>query len=175
LIVLLGEFICPVLSDSSGSHRAFQSLDPSIRIEVHPRSSKTSQTGFYNKSTKRSYEQRITVSNTKTIPVSNVRILDRFPVSDEEQITVKLDSPDLPGMNNALARSNSVSASSGANGKRAKAGDGISAEWHSEEGEPVDKSKGQFDWVVNIPAQGKVNLSTKWQIIAPSSVSVVGL
>ncbi|KIL61351.1 hypothetical protein M378DRAFT_82562, partial [Amanita muscaria Koide BX008] len=61
-------------------------LDPAIRVTYHPVSRKTSQTGFYSKSNVNSYSQRISISNTKSITITDLRIVDQIPVSADETI-----------------------------------------------------------------------------------------
>ncbi|THU90877.1 hypothetical protein K435DRAFT_968434 [Dendrothele bispora CBS 962.96] len=72
--------------------------DPSIRITYHPLSKRASQSGvipFTQKTSSTRYSQRITILNTKTKPVQLLKIRDIIPVSEDEQIVVKLISPAL--------------------------------------------------------------------------------
>ena len=69
-----------------------QSLDPSIRITYHPRIKQASESGLISKTSSTSFNQRITIHNTKTISVKN---LNHIPVSQVSQISVKLITPSL--------------------------------------------------------------------------------
>lgn len=55
----------------------------SIRMMYHPRSKKVSQSGFYTKTTNHVFSQWITISSSKKLPIENVRIIDKAPVSED--------------------------------------------------------------------------------------------
>ncbi|KAF4603077.1 hypothetical protein EYR38_003482 [Pleurotus pulmonarius] len=78
-----------------GSFDCSLGIDPSIQVTYHPLIKNASRSGFYTKSSKHSYNQRVTIVNTKTQPVGNLKVLDRIPISEDSQITVKLLNPSL--------------------------------------------------------------------------------
>lgn len=141
------------------------SLDPSIRVTYHPRTKTVSTSGFYDKTKTSSYMQRITIFNTKPVTIHNLKIADQFPVSQNDQIAVKVISPPL-----------SVSAMSES---PVPISNGVVAQWEGADDRAVELSSlgknGQFDWICSVPAQGKINLLMKWEVSAPESVTVVGL
>ncbi|KAG6872120.1 hypothetical protein C0995_012774 [Termitomyces sp. Mi166 len=145
-------------------------LDPSIRVTYHPLSKKRSKTGFYTKTITHVYTQTVTVLNTKSTPVEGVRIADQIPVSEDAQIQVKLISPALV--------SKGKDKDEGVRDKVAVA-KGVSAMWQgADEPEPDTGAlgkNGKFDWVVALPAQGKVNLVLQYEVIVPVEANVVGL
>jgi hypothetical protein len=158
-------------------------LDPSIRITYHPRVKKVSQSGFYSKTSNHVYSQQITVFNTKSISVEDVRIIDQVPVSEDEQIKVKLVSPTLT----VSPSGGSESASKEKEKEREKAvqkvsvAKGVVAQWDGAN-EPDDDrdpkalgNNGKIKWVCAVPPQGKVNLVLQWEITAPVSTHIMGL
>ncbi|EEB86971.1 hypothetical protein MPER_15892, partial [Moniliophthora perniciosa FA553] len=70
-------------------------VDPTVRVTYHPPAKNVTTTGFYNKSRSHSTTTRITVHNTKSIPIRNFKVLDRIPISEDTGVTVKLTSPAL--------------------------------------------------------------------------------
>jgi hypothetical protein len=146
------------------------SVDPSIRVTYHPRSKKVSQSGFYTKTANHVFSQRITISNTKTHPIENLKIIDQAPVSEDSDITVNLVSPalKLPG--------------EGVEPKGfppLKVAPGVVAQWHGadEEGVQVEAlgRDGKLDWVCAVPAQEKIGLFLQWEVMAPVKTTIMGL
>lgn len=160
-------------------------VDPSIRVIYHPRSKKISQSGFYTKSTNYVFSQRITVSNTKTLPIENLKIIDQVPVSEDSDITVKLVSPALgvPGEGFGGGTVSGHSSSTGAGGEPKvlsplKVVSGVNAQWHgADEGVEVEAlgRDGKLNWVCAIPAQEKIGLVLQWEVTAPAKTAIAGL
>ncbi|KAG6898902.1 hypothetical protein C0993_002979 [Termitomyces sp. T159_Od127] len=146
-------------------------LDPSIRVTYHPLSKKQSKSGFYTKTRTHVYTQTVTVHNTKSIPVEGVRIADQVPVSEDAQIQVKLISPALGAKEKGKDRDEGTG--------RVTVAKGVSAIWeNADESEPHMEAlgrNGKFDWVVALPAQGKVNLVLQYEVVSPAETTVVGL
>ncbi|CAA7265466.1 unnamed protein product [Cyclocybe aegerita] len=170
-------------------------LDPSIRITYHPRSKKTSRSGFYNKSTMHSYSQRITVHNTKSSSAGGgtddlkIKIIDQVPVSQDSTINVKLVQPSL-----VLPNAEGVGTVSSAAGSSEKAklppplkvSSGVVATWDG--ADEVSLGQGQVDvdvdalgregrlcWICSVAPQSKVGLVLQWEVSAPLRTDITGL
>jgi hypothetical protein len=158
------------------------SLDPSIRITYHPRMKLVShhRAGLlpgYSSMATHNFSQRITVHNTKTVPLEKeqLKIIDQIPVTTDERIMIKLLHPPLisPGDRNSISGSGSVS-------EPVKVDEGIIAQWEGvddleEGGDPSVLGKdGKFSWLCAVPANGKVNLSLEWEVTMPVGEGNVG-
>jgi Domain of unknown function (DUF4139) len=165
LTVHLGTFILRIHIHMYNSNLS-PSIDPSIRVTYHPRSKKVSQSGLYAKTTHLVFSQRITISNTKTFPIENLKIIDQTPVSEDSDITVKLVSP-------ALKLPGEVGISP------LKVALGVIAQWHGAdevEGEVEALGRdGKLDWVCAVPAQEKIGLVLQWEVTAPVKTAIAGL
>lgn len=160
------------------------SLDPSVRITYHPVQKKLSQTGFYNKSNIHIYTQRLTIHNTKNIPLLNLKLVDQVPISEDSQIEVKLISPALTLVGTG-AQSASDPRSSGFKQPTSTVPSqitvqpGVLAQWDGADEPDLDLDslgkEGKFNWLVSVPAQGKVSLALQWEVTIPSKVQVVGM
>jgi uncharacterized protein (TIGR02231 family) len=81
-------------------------VDPSVRVTYHPQTKKVNNPtggminlpGILGSSSKQSttFNQRITVRNTRQIPLSRLVVKDRLPVSSNAQIKVNVRVPFLP-------------------------------------------------------------------------------
>ncbi|PBK99487.1 hypothetical protein ARMGADRAFT_1059619 [Armillaria gallica] len=154
-------------------------LDPSLRITYHPQSKKVSQSGFYTKSSNYVYAQRISIHNTKaTTTVENLKILDQIPVSEDEQISVKLVSPAL-----SLPADGSSIKTVKANASRAvphvQVSEGVVAQWEGSDESGIDVDAlgkdGKINWLCTVPPQGKLNLVMQWEVSTPARAHVTGL
>ncbi|KAK0202646.1 hypothetical protein DFS33DRAFT_1341884 [Desarmillaria ectypa] len=155
-------------------------LDPSLRITYHPQSKKVSQSGFYTKSSNYNYIQRISIHNTKATAVENLKILDQIPVSEDEQINVKLVSPALSLPDAPSIKSIKIST---ANVSRVvphvQVSEGVMAQWEGSDESGIDADAlgkdGKINWLCTIPPQGKLNLVMQWEVSTPARAHVTGL
>ncbi|KAF7360581.1 hypothetical protein MVEN_00789400 [Mycena venus] len=147
-------------------------LDQSIRITYTPIIKKLSQTGFYKKSATHVFTQRITVHNTKNIPIEGLRIVDQIPASRNEQIKVKLVQPALgDGEGTVKGAVQKAVEGSDAKGASVNVSKGVVAQWGG-----GDEQERRVNWVCTVPAQGKINLALEWTVtISPADAQVVGL
>jgi hypothetical protein len=136
---------------------------------------RVSQSGFYTKTTNYVFSQRISIFNTKSTEIKNVKIIEQIPVSEDSLITVKLVSPPLvaPFSDSTLSSGElkvppPVNVSSGV----VVQWDGADEPGNDLEGLGKD---GKFHWVCSVPSQGKVNLLLQWEVTAPVRTDIVGL
>lgn len=113
------------------------------------------------------------------IDVANLKIIDRFPVSRDSDISVKYISPAL-----SLPSASAETVSGSGCGKDTAVpplvvSNGVVAQWDTAEGLNVEGSAlgqdGKLNWVYAVPAQGKLNLAMKWDVIAPATLRINGL
>ncbi|KAF8636223.1 hypothetical protein AX17_003709 [Amanita inopinata Kibby_2008] len=162
-------------------------LDPAVRITYHPLSKKMAQTGFYSKSKVNTFSQHISIHNTKSFTIANLRVVDQIPVSEDESIAVKLISPSLPADAAAAGVDGAKSKGGGSNsaqerhvvqvsqGVIAQWGDGTEDSAGSEDGLMQVGRDGKLSWICEVAAQGKVNLLLQWEVISPVRLPVYGL
>ncbi|KAF9012156.1 hypothetical protein BDZ89DRAFT_1077476 [Hymenopellis radicata] len=153
-------------------------LDPSIRVTYHPRTTTLSQSGFYNKSSTFVYTQRITVHNTKTVRVDNVKIIDQIPISEHSDIVVKLDTPALSVIPPASTVSKLKNTAGLNPNPPVKVASGVMAQWEVDAERDHDAEPGRdgkISWVVGVPEKEKVSVVLKWDVTAPARGHVYGL
>ena len=113
--------------------------------------------------------------------MDDVRIVDQVPVSEDEQIKVKLVSPAL--IVGPAAGGESVSKEKGKDKalQKVNVAKGVVAQWDGTDEPETDGDaealgrNGKINWVCSIPSQGKVNLVLQWEVTAPVNAAVVGL
>ncbi|KAL0960745.1 hypothetical protein HGRIS_005769 [Hohenbuehelia grisea] len=155
-------------------------IDPSIRVEYHPKSKKvSSKSGFLqnSKNTYHEFEQRITVFNTKSITIPRLLVLDQVPVSEDSRISVKVTSPALssssgPTVKSLLTERGAVGASESVKAQWVGSEENGSSE--SSSGTMVNKD-GRFNWICSIPPQGKTNLILQCEVVYPANMAITGL
>ncbi|KAJ7149160.1 hypothetical protein C8R43DRAFT_888233 [Mycena crocata] len=162
-------------------------VDPSIRITYHPVIKKQSQSGFYTKSANYVFSQRITIFNTKGINVERLKLIDQIPISQNDQIEVKLTSPALtiPSPSQAGATGGSlISKTAPKNTKlepqRVSVARGVVAQWDGvDEPDCEVEALGldrKLNWICAVPSQGKINLALEWEVtVSPANALVFGL
>ncbi|KAF7768419.1 hypothetical protein Agabi119p4_7662 [Agaricus bisporus var. burnettii] len=147
--------------------------DPSIHLTYHPRTKKTSRTGFYSKSTTQTFTQRTTIINMKTSAIEGLRVYDQFPVSEDPRVSVKYISPGLC--------SEPTETTSGEIKvlDKVKGTAGICARWSGADEIDVNcetfGKDGKFEWICAIPSQGKIELQSQFEVTAPLHSQIVGL
>ncbi|KAF7325513.1 hypothetical protein MKEN_00400300 [Mycena kentingensis (nom. inval.)] len=159
-------------------------VDPSIRVTYHPVIKKTSHSGgfLFAKTATHTFSQRITVFNTKSLPVSRVKLVDHFPASQHADIVVKLLSPALvlPSDNAAGSVKAKGATALGASTQKIKLGKDVIAQWDGvDEPDCVVESLGldrKVNWICSVAPQAKVNVSLEWEVgVSPAGAHVVGL
>jgi hypothetical protein len=175
-------------------------LDRSIRVTYHPREKKATQTGFVKKSSSTTYAHRITLANTKSTAIRNLKVIDSIPVSQDERIEIKLLSPSLsPPSADALARKDSTAADGDADSHSTKgtkmassrqkimrvllpnqsSKGNIVAQWDGIDDPEVDQQtvgkNGRVSWIVSLAPQESVTLALKYEVSFPERLPVYGL
>ncbi|KAF8881696.1 hypothetical protein CPB84DRAFT_237037 [Gymnopilus junonius] len=169
---------CSEVSDVSPGEtfKTHLGVDPTIRVIYHPQTNKVAETGFYHKSMKHTYSQRITIHNTKPINVEGLRITDNIPVSDDANITVHLLSPALaipaPNLTTTTTKVAVVPAA-------VNVAEGVIAQWNGADDPDVDVAglgeDGHLDWVCDVPAQKKINLVLEYEVATSEKGRILGL
>jgi len=151
-------------------------LDPSIRVTYHPHIKSVASSGFYTKSTIHSFSQRISIHNTKSTAIDDLKITDHIPVSQDANISVKLISP---GLSLSASPSAVSSTSNSAVPTRVNVCDGVFAQWNCADDPSADVTalgkNGQLDWICALPAFGKVNLLLEWEVSTSQKEQIKGL
>jgi hypothetical protein len=127
------------------------------------------------KTTSYVFDQRITIHNTKSVPITDLKVLDQIPISDNSKITVKLTQPPLLLPQQNKKGLNSVPQAA----KAAIVGSQAVAQWKGTDEPDVDPNllgkDGEFSWICNIPAQGTLNLLLSWKVVCPHYSHIIGL
>ena len=147
------------------------SLDTSIRVTYPPRSTMISESGFYNKSRTHAFIQNITVHNTKSVNIENLKITDNIPVSQDANITVNLISPKLTNHLPSTTLGNKAAPSS------VIVSDGVVAQWSDKGDSNVNGlgKDGRLDWICSIPAHAKINILLQWEVSTTQKKPIEGL
>jgi hypothetical protein len=103
------------------------------------------------------------------------------PVSEDEQIKVKLISPALTAGPTGFGESASKDKDIDKVSQKLSVGNGVVAQWDGTDEPPTDGDAevlgkdGKIKWVCSVPARGKVNWILQWEVTAPVNAEVVGL
>ena len=122
------------------------------------------------------FEQRISVFNTKPTPVTSLKVLDQFPVSEDSTIIVNLTAPPLvlptPNKKGVLKIPEPVRINDAAGNK-------VQVQWDGAEDPDTDPSllgkEGKLGWVCEVPAQRTVVLALAWEVVCPYGTDIMGL
>ena len=129
-----------------------------------------SQSGFYNKFRTHAFSQYITVHNTKSVDIENLKITDNIPVSQDANITVNLISPKLIIPLPSTTLGNKAASSS------VTVADGVVAQWSDGNSNVNALGKdGRLDWICSIPAHAKINLPLQWEVSTTQKKPIEGL
>ncbi|KAF9525622.1 hypothetical protein CPB83DRAFT_885409 [Crepidotus variabilis] len=150
--------------------------DLAVKIRYPPREQRASQTGIISRSSVRSYTQRITIQNTKSISLESFKIIDNIPISQDERIKVNLISPALSA---PVAGPVQASHSRQSLRKSIKLESGVQAQWDKSDEKDVEDSMvgkdGKINWLLTIPPRKTVNLALQFEVTYPTGISLTGL
>lgn len=178
---------------SRSPHLLYTRLDPSIRLTHPPVLKKRSTSGLLTKTSLTSYTQRITIHNTKSVSIDDLKIVSRIPVSLDSQITVKLIEPAL-----SLPAPAGTGSATGEKAPQVRVREGVIAEWYPGAnaglGECLDEKKadvfgddglgmsvehlgkdGKIQWACKVEAKTKMELTLRFEVGVPPSEVVLGL
>ncbi|KAG5645737.1 hypothetical protein DXG03_005433 [Asterophora parasitica] len=131
--------------------------------------------GFYGNTVTHSFDQRITVSNTKPHAVTNLKVVDRFPTSDTSQITVKGISLEL-SIVPEQDRLKSVNAAADLPPAPIQVAEGVLAQWDGADEPGCDVEalglNGKINWLCAVPAHSKINLLLSFEVTAPRKTNI---
>ncbi|KDR73716.1 hypothetical protein GALMADRAFT_251524 [Galerina marginata CBS 339.88] len=151
-------------------------LDSSVRVTYYPREEKSSVAGFYQKKVTQSFTQRITILNTKSTAIENLRVIEHVPISEDESVEVKLHKPPLTM---PLSGAQITGVASLLNRVHEKGTENVTAEWAGVDEEGVDQAAlgrdGKFNWLVSIPPQKSVALVAQYDVNYPEGIAIQGL
>lgn len=168
VIAPLGPYLRIISFDFCVESATFR-LDPSIRVTYHPRSKKTIQSCFYNKTTTHTYTQRIAVFNTKVTHIKGLEVTDQFPISGDP--TIKVSPALVYAFSDLGSREKQV--------EKVKVSAGIFSQWSGadepDSNEEMLGEDGKFDWICSIPSQKKVDLFLRYDVTAPPRTDIIGL
>lgn len=126
------------------------------------------------------FTQRITLLNTKSITIDDLKVTDSLPVSEDERIEVRLINPPL--MHAPVGNTSSVSSLLGPTTsekqKPVRIRENIAAQWEGvdEKGfEGVPGRNGKINWLVSLPPQKPVTLSLQHEVAFAADLVVEGL
>ncbi|KAF8999068.1 hypothetical protein BDQ17DRAFT_1427976 [Cyathus striatus] len=152
-------------------------VDPTIRTAYHPlvKKRETQSSMFSSKAGSHLFSQRITIYNAKQHAIADLKIIDHIPVSQDQNITVKLLKPPLPQPEIGTEGKSNVSSMR----ECIKIADGILAQWDGADDPEADVESlgkdGKLNWNCEIVSQGKTNLLLSWEVTAPLKTEIAGL
>jgi hypothetical protein len=106
-----------------------------------------------------------------------------MPVSEDEQIKVKLVNPALtvgPTAGEGTSSSKDKDKDKDKALQKLSVGKGVVAQWDGTDELETDGMEslgknGKINWMCSIPPQGKVNLVLQWEVTSPVTATVMGL
>lgn len=157
-----------------------RSLDPSVRVTYHLRERQAAQSGFLSKTSTETFTQRITLLNTKSIAVDNLKVTDIIPISEDERIEVKLINPPLVyvPMGNTSSVSSLLGPATSEKQKPLRVKENIVAQWERVDEKDFEGAlgrNGKINWLVSLPPQKPVTLLLQFEVGFAGGLVVEGL
>ncbi|CAE6417179.1 unnamed protein product [Rhizoctonia solani] len=160
------EFVLP-----KDSFKVSLGVDSGLRVTYPPAKvlNRTSQSGFAfmskEKQSVSTHSQRIIIRNSRTSPVSALRVLDHIPVSTDAQIVVKVVSP--RGLESPIVGTSPTSLESGSTQEKPwnEVQKGVKARWATSD----IGGEGAVEWSCDIAPSNEIELELAWEVSAPAS------
>ena len=109
--------------------------------------------------------------------MEDLKILDQIPVSEDEQINVKLVSPALSLPDGSSIKTVKTNASRAI--PHVQVSEGVVARWEGSDESGIDVDAlgkdGKINWLCTVPPQGKLSLVMQWEVSTPARAQVTGL
>lgn len=146
-------------------------VDPAIRITYHPQTKKVRTSGgsvlssFSAKTKTTTFEQSISVKNTRLSKVHRLLLKDQIPIASQADLKVTLFEP-----------SGMVPSGKGNNGKNCvhTLSEGIQVHWAPkkdsdvpEEELSMDQAQGILEWIIEMAPGSNVDVKLSWEVVAP--------
>ena len=144
-------------------------VDPAVRITYHPQSKKKRRTGslLNAKTNVTTFEQAITMKNTRRTPITCLRISEKIPLSESDSIKVNLLEP------SGLATSRGkVVLRDNVRARWVKPSESAPEDIDDSSLEDVDMkaARGLFEWICDIGPSKTLDVSLVWEVVAPIGV-----
>ncbi|KAG6826955.1 hypothetical protein H0H92_013768 [Tricholoma furcatifolium] len=151
-------------------------VDPLIRVTYHAYKQSRSERRFFSKNKRHVFKQLVTVHNMKDIAI-NAYIGEQVPVSEDEQIQVTIVAPET--IRSQLQKTELKTEEGWSNGMVVRKNK-TQAVWEGadevrDEDTDMLEKNGRFFWVCEIQPQGKVDLRSHWEVVAPAQEKILGL
>ncbi|KAH8115721.1 hypothetical protein DFH11DRAFT_1834901 [Phellopilus nigrolimitatus] len=145
-------------------------VDPAVRITYHPQSKKTKTTGGTVLTTKMktvTFEQAITVKNSRLTRLPRLLIKDHVHVSRDAKIKVNVIEP--KGLSVGGGRGKAVALQNGVVVRCVqRGGDDIGEARSYEEESSLESAQGLLEWVCDMEPGATVDVSLVWEVSAPA-------
>ncbi|KAH8115728.1 hypothetical protein DFH11DRAFT_1507331 [Phellopilus nigrolimitatus] len=145
-------------------------VDPAVRITYHPQSKKTKTTGGTVLTTKMktvTFEQAITVKNSRLTRLPRLLIKDHVHVSRDAKIKVNVIEP--KGLSVGGGRGKAVALQNGVVARWVqRGGDDIGEVRPYEEESSLESAQGLLEWVCDMEPGATIDVSLVWEVSAPA-------
>ncbi|TDL17673.1 hypothetical protein BD410DRAFT_794144 [Rickenella mellea] len=139
-------------------------VDPAVRVTYHPQNKKVRTVGsmLTSKTAYSTFEQRISVKNTRLAPIRRLVIKEQVPNSSDSRIKITLLEPkELHGQTGA---------------KQIR--EGVLAQWvrrhpddKNEEEPGCEAAQGLIEWVCEVGPAAIVDVTLAWEVTSPAGLN----
>lgn len=157
-------------------------MDRAVRIIYHPQKKTASTAGglMSMKTNVMTFQQRITIKNTRTAPVSRLVVQDQVPISEDSRIRVVVQKPSEKAIGHVHGPTANSGSSAGSSGLLhadqtmiAQVGERIVARWvqksDEKSGSGGSKGDGVLEWICS-DLRDSVDLELCYEVSSPADV-----